>query len=263
MFKHPIVRTFFYAGYTFLYVPIILIMVYSLNAAPTLVWQGHSWRWYGELLRNQALWKAAVTSLRIALVSASASVVLGTACASLWTRPSRAHASLGMLATMPLVIPEIVMGLSLLLTFVGLDSFFGWPQRGTVTVTIAHTLVGAAYVTAIVRARLASLDPTLTEAALDLGARPYHVFFLIKFPLIVPALIASWLVAFVLSFDDVVLASFTSGPGTTTLPLMIFSSIKVGYTPQINALATLIVIFVTGLIALAGGAMYRRQKSFS
>lgn len=256
----PFVRFFFYAGFAFLYIPIFLIILYALNDSETPAWHHASLRWFFSLFRNEGLWQGAMTSLKIAVVSASLSVLLGTVCATLWARPQRPHASLGLMATMPLVIPEIVTGLSLLFLFVGMQSLIGWPQPGILTITMAHTTLGAAYVTSIVRARLTQLDPTLSEAALDLGATPLQVFTLIKFPLIIPSLVASWLIAFVLSFDDVILASFTSGPGTTTLPLMIFSSIKVGYTPQINALAACIVVMVS-VLTMAGGYIFYRKDT--
>lgn len=257
---HRLLTFLFYAGYAFLYIPIILIIVYALNGSDTLVWQGASLKWFRALLDNGLLWQGAMTSTKIALMSATLSVLLGTVCATLWTRAHRPHRLLGAMASMPLVIPEVVTGLALLFLFVGMHTVLGWPTPGMMTVTAAHTSLGAAYVTAIVRARLGQLDPKLTEAGLDLRATPLQVFWLIKFPLIVPSLVASWLIAFIISFDDVVLASFTSGPGTTTLPLMIFSSIKVGYTPQINALAACIVLMVSVLIMGAGFLFYRKDR---
>jgi putrescine transport system permease protein len=188
-------------------------------------------------------------------------VLLGTLCASAWTRKPEGHPFLGFLATTPLVIPEIITGLSLLMLFVWLSDHLGFPQRGMFSVIIAHTTLGVAYVTTIVRTRLLSIDPTLAEAALDLGARPYRVFFLIKFPLLRSSLVASWLIAFIVSFDDVVLASFTAGPGTTTLPIMILSTLKIGHTPQINALATCIVVMASILIMSAGYVMYQKTPS--
>jgi putrescine transport system permease protein len=255
------VKLFFYFGYIFLYTPIFLIIAYSLNASQTIVWQGISWKWYQSLLQNELLLDGTITSFKIALISASLAVVLGTVCAHLWTSPPHKKKGLGFLATTPLVIPELVSGLSLLSFFVWMETHLGWPQRGMLTIIVAHTTLGAAYVTAIVRARLSFIDPSLSEAALDLGASPYKVFFLIKLPLVFPSLIASWLIAFIISFDDVVLASFTSGPGTTTLPLVIFSSIKVGYTPQINALATCITVMVSLFIMAAGYIFYRKDSS--
>jgi putrescine transport system permease protein len=198
-------------------------------------------------------------SFKIAFISATFAVILGTTCAHLWTKERHNHHILGLMTTIPLVIPELITGLSILLLFVWSENTFGWPPRGMWTVIAAHTTLGAAYVTAIVRARLLNLDPTLSEAALDLGARPAKVFFLIKMPIIIPSIIASWLIAYIISFDDLILVSFTSGPGITTLPLRIFSSIKVGYTPEINALATCITGMVSLLIMTAGYTLSKKE----
>ncbi len=258
--SHRLIKIFFYFGYIFLYTPILLIIIYSFNKSNTILWQGVSLRWYRSLFQNDALLESCLISLKIAVLSATLSVSLGTLCASAWTRKDNQSFLLGFLATMPLVIPEIIMGLSLLNLFVWMRDHIGWPKGGLFTVIIAHTTLGSAYVTAIVRARLLAIDPTLNEAALDLGARPYQVFFFIKFPLIRPTLIASWLIAFILSFDDVVLASFTAGPGATTLPLVIFSSIKNGCTPQINALATCTIVMAALLIMTTGFIIYRKEE---
>lgn len=254
--KHRIVNIFFYGGYVFLYLPILLVIVYSFNASSSLSWGGLSLKWYRELMHQHGLLDSLVISLKIAVISATFSVILGTLCASGW---SHHHKALGFFSTMPLVIPEVVLGLALLLFFFWVQVQTGWPPRGMLTVVVAHTTLGMAYVTAMVRARLIGMDPLLREAALDLGARPYKVFLRITLPLLAPVLFASWLIAFILSLDDVILASFTSGPGTTTLPLLIFSSLKVGYSPQINALATCIVLVVSLLIAIAGW-VYQKKK---
>lgn len=260
MRHHPWIRFFFYAGYLFLYLPIILTILYSLNHSKTIAWGGLSLRWYQVLFKNQALWQSAMVSFKIAMISATLAVILGTMCAHLWTKDRQNHHILGLMSMVPLVIPELITGLSILLLFVWSENTFGWPPRGLWTVIAAHTTLGAAYVTAIVRARLLNLDPILSEAALDLGARPGKVFFLIKLPIIIPSIIASWLIAYIISFDDLILVSFTSGPGITTLPLMIFSSIKVGYTPQINALATCITGMVSLVIMTAGYTLYKKER---
>jgi putrescine transport system permease protein len=257
---HHWIRLFFYMGYVFLYLPIILTILYSFNHSQTIAWTTFSLRWYRVLFKNQALWQSAMVSLKIALISATIAVILGTVCAHLWTKEQHNHNALGLLAMVPLVVPELITGLSILLLFVWSENTFGWPPRGIWTVITAHTTLGAAYVTAIVRSRLLNLDPALSEAALDLGALPSKVFFLIKLPIIIPSIIASWLIAFIISFDDVVLASFTSGPGITTLPLRIFSSIKVGYTPQINALAACITGMISILIMSAGYALHKKES---
>lgn len=249
----------FYFGYIFLYLPILLILLYSFNRSPNLSWQGFSFHWYKALWNHDSLWKSAHVSLKIAIASATFAVLLGLFCAHSWSKIPRNNKMLGFLATLPLVIPELVLGLSILMLFVWMDRMFSWPQRGFPSVIAAHTTLGSAYVMAILRARLASLDATLSEAALDLGARPNHVFFLIKLPLIFPALLASWLIVFIVSFDDVVLASFTSGPGTTTLPLRIFSSLKVGYTPELTALASCIVLMVSFFIVIIGCIFSRKE----
>lgn len=261
MTSHRFIKTFFYLGYVFLYLPILLIVIYSFNKSRTVIWEGLSFHWYKILFQNSKLFEGTMNSFKIAVLSATLSVILGTLCASAWTRRYKKHSFLGFLAITPLIVPEIVTGLSLLLLFVWMNAHIGWPQKGLLTIIAAHTIVGTAYVTAIVRARLLCIDPAFSEAALDLGALPYKVFFLIKFPLIRASLIASWLIAFILSFDDVVLASFTAGPGTTTLPLMIFSTIKIGYTPQINALATCIIIMASVIIMVAGYIINRKESS--
>lgn len=254
------IKILFYFGYIFLYAPILLIVLYSFNKSPNLSWQGFSFHWYKTLWQDTVLWQSAQISIKIALASASLAVLLGLFCAHSWSKIPQKNKILGFLSTLPLVIPELILGLSILMLFVWMDRMFSWPKRGFLSVITAHTTLGSAYVTAILRARLASLDPTLTEAALDLGARPKHVFFLIKMPLIFPALLASWIIVFIVSFDDVVLASFTSGPGTTPLPLRIFSSLKVGYTPKLTALASCIVLMVSFFIIVIGCIFSRKEQ---
>lgn len=260
--KHPFGTFFFYMGFCFLYLPIFLVMIYSFNASGTLEWSSFSWKWYQELFRNEGFWEGTITSFQIALTSATMATILGTLCALQSSKKNHPHRLLGYMSTMPLVIPEIITGLSLLLFFVGCQNIFGFPQRGFWTIVVAHTTLGAAYGTAIIRTQLLELDPSLSEAALDLGARPYGVFFLVKLPIIFPSLMASWLISFILSFDDVVLASFTSGPGNNTLPLVIFSSLKMGSNPQLNALATCIVLMVSAMMILTGLFIYKKSSNF-
>ncbi len=255
--KNKVMSMLFYVGYGFLYLPIILVVLYSFNKSSSTDWGGFSLKWYYSLLQYKGIQKSLWTSLNIAFISATFSIILGTMCASGWMNR---HGTLSFLSTLPLVIPEVVLGLSFLLFFFSMQASFGWPPRGMWTIISAHTVLGSAYVTTIVRTRMVHMDSLLREAALDLGARPYKVFFLITFPILAPVLFASWLIAFIISFDDVILASFTSGPGTTTLPLLIFSSLKVGYSPRINALATCIVVAVSLLIMMAG-IFYQRKKS--
>ena len=235
-------------GYAFLYVPVLLLIVYSFNESRLVtVWSGFSTKWYGELLRNQQLLDAAWLSIRIAATNATFAVVLGTLAANALVRHGRfrGRGAFELLLTAPLVMPDVIIGLSLLLLFVAMQQTIGWPDgRGFTTITIAHLTFSMAYVAVVVRARLAQMDRSLEEAAMDLGARPLTVYLRITLPLIAPALLSGWLLAFTLSLDDLVIASFVSGPGSTTLPMVVYSSVRMGVSPQINALATLIVLFV-------------------
>ena len=241
-------------GYAFLYVPLVLVVVYSFNDSRiATIWGGFSTRWYGELLRNDQVLDAAWLSLRIAATSATLATILGTMAGLALARFGRFRGRTlfsGMI-TSPMVMPEVITGLSLLLLFVSLQQLTGWPgQRGFSTITIAHTTFSMAYVAVIVRSRLAAMDESLEEAAMDLGGRPLRVVFDITLPLIAPAMVAGWLLAFTLSLDDLVIASFVSGPGSSTLPMYIFSKVKLGVSPDINALATLIIAFVSvGVLA--------------
>ena len=242
-------------GYAFLYIPLVSVIVYSFNDSRlATVWGGFSTRWYGELLRNEQVLDAAFLSLRIAGVTATLATILGTIAGMALARFGRfrGRALFSGMITSPLVMPEVITGLSLLLLFVSLQQLTGWPaQRGFTTITIAHTTFALAYVTVIVQSRLAAMDESLEEAAMDLGGRPLGVVFDITLPLIAPAMIAGWLLAFTLSLDDLVIASFVSGPGGSTLPMLIFSKIRLGVTPDINALATLIIAVVTVGVLIA------------
>lgn len=249
-------------GYAFLYVPIIAMIVYSFSASRlATVWGGFSTRWYGQLFANEQLMTALGRSLTIAAVSASAAVCLGTASGLVLSRfgkvPGRGLLSL--MNSSPMVMPDVMLGLSSLLLFVALQGLLGWPERGMGTIMLAHITLTACYVTVVARSRMAALDDSLEEAAMDLGARPWRVFFLITLPLIAPALLAGWLLAFTLSLDDLVIASFTSGPGASTLPMVIYSKVKLGVTPEINALATLIVSAVGVGVIIAGVLLHRRE----
>jgi putrescine transport system permease protein len=230
-------------GYAFLYLPIAVLVVFSFNHSPLLTqWSGFSLRWYAALLDNQRLLSAAGLSLAIAAVSASFATVLGTAAglAMARLRRFRGRRALGGALAALLVMPEILTGVTLLLLFVAAERVVGWPgERGAVTVAIAHATFAMAYVATLVQARLADQDPALEEAAADLGARPADILFSVTLPLLAPAIAAGWLLAFTLSLDDLVVASFVSGPGATTLPMMVFASVRLGLSPQINALATL------------------------
>ncbi len=246
-------------GYLFLYGPIVSVVVYSFNASRLVtVWAGFSTRWYGELLHNEQIKDAALVSLSIALMAATGALILGTLAGYGLTRFARfrGRALFAVLTTSPLVLPEVITGLSLLLLFVALERLIGWPAgRGMLTITIAHITLGLSFVAIIVAARLESFDIALEEAALDLGARPFKVFAVITLPLIAPALAAGWLLAFTLSLDDLVIASFTTGPAATTLPMVIFSSVRMGVSPQINALATLILLLVAVVVIAASRLM--------
>lgn len=253
--QHTLLVGALIGGYAFLYVPILLLILFSFNESRLVtVWTGASTRWYGELLRNERVLDAAWLSIAVAATSATLAVALGTPAGFALARYGRFRLRwlfAGMLAA-PLVMPEVITGLSLLLMFVSLDQAIGWPAtRGFTTIVIAHATLGMAFVAVIVQARLAGTDRAIEEAAADLGARPRTVFFVITIPMIAPALIAGWLLAFTLSLDDLVIASFVTGPGATTLPMVIFSSVRLGLSPQVNALAAIIVLVVAVLAALA------------
>jgi putrescine transport system permease protein len=260
----PFLAVMMVVGYAFLYVPIASVVIYSFNASRLVtVWAGFSTRWYGELARNEAIQSATLISLEIAVIAASGALVLGTLAGYALQRYRRfpSRALFGTLVTAPLVMPEVITGLSLLLLFVALEQATGWPEgRGILTIAIAHITLGTAFVAVVVEARLAAFDRSLEEAALDLGARPAKVFLVITLPLIAPALVAGWLLAFTLSLDDLVIASFTAGPSSTTLPMVIFSSVRLGVSPQINALATLFLLAVAVLVTIAGRLMADRRS---
>ncbi|MCS6855454.1 MAG: ABC transporter permease subunit [Elioraea sp.] len=236
-------------GYAFLYIPIALLVVLSFNDSRLItVWSGFSFRWYVALWHNERLIEAAVLSLRIAAVSATGATVIGMAAGFALARfgAFRGRGLFGAMVAAPLVMPDVITGLSLLLLFVALAESVGWPsERGVTTVTIAHVTFAAAYVAVVVQSRLSDFDRSLEEAALDLGARPWQVFLLITLPLIAPALASGWLLAFTLSLDDLVIASFTSGPGASTLPMVVFSALRLGLTPELFALATVIIAVVS------------------
>ncbi|MFQ6554801.1 ABC transporter permease subunit [Pseudomonas sp. Lb2C1-1] len=236
-------------GFLFIYAPMLILVIYSFNASKLVtVWGGWSIKWYVGLLDNSQLMGAVVRSLEIACYTAIAAVALGTLAAFVLTRIThfKGRTLFGGLVTAPLVMPEVITGLSLLLLFVAMAQMIGWPQeRGIVTIWIAHTTFCAAYVAVVVSARLRELDLSIEEAAMDLGARPWKVFFLITIPMIAPSLAAGGMMSFALSLDDLVLASFVSGPGSTTLPMEVFSAVRLGVKPEINAVASLILLAVS------------------
>ena len=241
-------------GFVFLYVPILLLMLYSFNESKLVtVWGGFSTKWYGELMQNEAMLSAAWVTLQVAFFSATLAAVLGTMAAMVLVRAGRVKGRTlfsGMVYA-PLVMPEVIIGLSLLLLFVAMQGLIGWPgSRGILTIIIAHSTFGAAYAAVVIQSRLVDMDLSIEEAAQDLGAKPVRVFFDVTLPVIAPSLVSAWLLAFTLSLDDLVVASFVSGPGASTLPMVIFSKVRLGVTPEINALATLLI----GAVALAAGA---------
>ncbi|WP_142847633.1 ABC transporter permease subunit [Telmatospirillum sp. J64-1] len=251
-------------GYAFLYGPILSLIVYSFNESRLVtVWGGFSTKWYGELLQNQKLLDAAFLSLKIAALTATGAVVLGTLAALVLVRFGRfrGRTLFSGMVTAPLVMPEVITGLALLLLFVALEQLVGWPSgRSMTTIVLAHVTFTMAFVTVVVQSRLAQMDRSIEEAAMDLGARPFKVFMVITLPMIAPSLIAAWLLAFTLSLDDLVIASFVSGPGSTTLPMVVFSSVRLGVTPEINALATIIVALVAVGILVAARIQHRQDK---
>jgi putrescine transport system permease protein len=244
------------ACYAFLYAPIAFLIAFSFNTSRMVtVWTGFSTRWYVALWHDETMISAALLSLRIAAVSASIALVIGTLAGYALDRFAgfRSRGAFQIALATPLVLPEVITGLSLLLLFVTLEQLMGWPAgRGAGTVTIAHASVSVAYVAVVVRARLADTGTTLEEAAMDLYASPWRAFALVTLPLLAPALLSGWLLAFTLSMDDVVVASFTSGPGASTLPMVVFSATRLGATPEIYALATVIVVVAAGILVGAG-----------
>lgn len=250
-------------GYAFLYVPILSVVVYSFNESRLVtLWGGFSLRWYRALLESDEVLNAALLSLQVAVVSATVATVFGTLAGLALQRIGRfkGRTLLTGMITSPLVMPEIITGISLLFLFISLTDWIGWPgARGPTTITIAHITFSMAYVAVVVRSRLSGMDESLEEAAMDLGGRPLRVFFDITVPAIAPAMISGWLLAFTLSLDDVVIASFVSGPGATTLPMLIFSKVKLGVTPDINALATVIIALVS--LGVITAALLTRKKN--
>lgn len=250
-------------GYLFLFIPILSVVFYSFNASRLVtVWGGFSTKWYGELVQDDRVLDALKLSIGIAVTASTGAVIIGTLAAYGLTRfgKFRGRSLLSGLVTAPLVLPEVTTGLSMLLLFVLMEKLTGWPQgRGATTIAIAHITFAVAYATVVIQARIANLDPALEEAAADLGARPIATFFSVVLPLIAPSLAAAWLLSFSLSLDDFIITAFVSGPGSTTLPLLIYSSVKLGVNPEINALGTLI-IATASLVALTATVLRRRAE---
>jgi putrescine transport system permease protein len=250
-------------GFAFFYVPILSMIVYSFNASRlATVWGGFSTKWYVSLWSNDKVIDALILSLNIALVSATLATILGTMAAIALVRMGkfRGRTLFSGLVTAPLIMPEVITGVSALIFFLLLAQWIGWPaQRGFTTITLAHITFSMVFVTTIVQARLLQFDRAIEEAAMDLGSKPWQVLFDITLPVISPAVLSGWLLAFTISLDDVVITSFTTGPGSTTLPLLIWSKVKLGVTPDINALATLMVLAVGLGVVIAGIVMNRAE----
>lgn len=251
-------------GFAFFYIPILSMMVYSFNGSRlATVWGGFSTKWYVSLLSNKQVLAALVLSLKIAVVSATCATILGTMAGFVLARfrRFRGRTMFSGLVTAPLIMPEVITGISLLMFFILMANWTGWPgTRGFTTVTLAHITFSMVFVATVVQARVAQADRSIEEAAMDLGARPWQVLRDVTLPTIFPAILSGWLLAFTISLDDVVITSFTTGPGSTTLPLLIWSKVKLGVTPDINALATITVVVVGLGVALAGIIMLRAEK---
>ncbi len=251
-------------GYAFLYIPILTVVVFSFNESKLVTsWSRFSTKWYSSLWDNEGLLEAVWASLKIATMSASVALILGTLAAVMMVRFAafRGRMLFSGLVSAPLIMPDIITGLAMLMLFVSTEQLIGWPaHRGLMTITLAHITLATAYVYLVVKARLQDFDLSIEEAAQDLGAKPAKVFMVITLPMIAPALLSGWLLAFALSLDDLVIASFLSGPGATTLPMLIFSSIRLGLNPEINALATIIVALVSMVVLIAGVVVYKRGR---
>jgi len=239
--------------YLFLYLPIVTLVVYSFNDSKMVtLWGGFTLKWYGEIVRDREIVEGFLLSLRIALMTACASVVLGTlaAFAMVRYRNFRGRTLFSGMMNAPLVMPEVIVGLSLLLMLVSVQRLTGFPERGVLTIWLGHTLLGMAYAAVVVQSRLLEIDRSLEEAGMDLGCRPWQVFWLVTLPMISQSLVSAWLLTFTISLDDVVLSAFLSGPGSTTLPIVIFSRAKLGLSPTVNAVASLMILVVSiGVVA--------------
>jgi len=253
--------------FAFLYVPILSMVLFSFNYSKLVtVWDAANsptLKWYGLLFQNDQIMGAAWLSIKIATLNACISVVLGTLAGLVLARFGRfrGRTLLAAMTTAPLVMPEVITGLAMLLLFVAMEQLIGWPAgRGVTTITIAHVTFSMAYVTVIIQSRLANFDDSLEEAAMDLGARPAKVFWRITLPLIMPAIVSGWLLAFTLSWDDVVISQFVAGPSSTTLPMVIFSKVRLGVSPDVNALATLMVLIVATGVVVSAFVMQRQEK---
>ncbi|MYM86623.1 ABC transporter permease subunit [Rugamonas sp. FT82W] len=248
-------------GYLFLYLPIVVLVVFSFNSSrQDMVWSGFSTQWYEALMNDSEIISGFGLSLRIALLTACSSVVLGTFAAFVLNRYQRfaGRTLFSGMVSAPLVMPEVIIGLSLLLMLVSVQKAFGFPERGLVTIWLGHTLLGMAYAAVVVQSRLQEMNKSLEEAAMDLGCRPFQVFFLVTLPNITQALGSAWLLTFTLSLDDVVLSAFLSGPGSSTMPIVIFSRARLGLDPRVNAVAALTILVVS--IGVIGSSLYMARN---
>ncbi len=261
--QSPLLMTVLAIGVALLYIPMLVMIGYSFNSSPLVgVWGGFSTHWYSALAGNDQLKSAAWLSLRVGFVAATAAMVLGTLAAVALVRFRSFHGRLALTAMVnaPLVMPEIITGITQLLLLISMLHLLGWPHRGFLTIVLAHVTFCTAYVTVTVQSRLGTADRSLEEAAMDLGAGPVRAFFDTTLPIIAPALASSWLLSFTLSLDDLVISSFVSGPGASTLPMVIYSKVKLGVSPDVNALATLIIALVGTGVLIAGVLMRRAER---
>lgn len=257
-------RTVLIIGFLFLYIPIVGPVVYSFNESKLVTaWSGFSLKWYGVLFHDNEMLVAALLSLKLAVIAATASLIAGTWAGFVLARMGRfwGYTFFTGMINAPLVIPIVIQGISLLLLFVSMKQIFGWPEnRGLLTMAIGHVMLCMSFVAIVIRSRLTELNKALEEAAFDLGARPFKVFFVITLPLISQALLSGWLLSFTVSIDDVILSAFLSGPGYTTLPLVIFSRVRLGLNPEMNALATLFMVCVTVGVVIANWVTLRNER---
>jgi putrescine transport system permease protein len=256
-------QTVLFSGIALLYLPILVLIAYSFNASPLVnVWSGFSTRWYSALLHNRQMLESALLSLEVAVAASTGAVILGTLASVALVRFARFRGRLLLtgMVNAPLVMPEIITGITQLLLFVSMVQLIGWPHRGFTTIVISHITFCTAYVTVTVQSRLAAADRSLEEAAMDLGASPARAFMEVTLPIIAPAIISSWLLCFTLSLDDLVISSFVAGPGASTLPMVIYSKVKLGVSPDVNALASVIVCAVGACVLAAGYLMVRSDR---
>jgi len=250
-------------GYLFLYIPIIMLIVYSFNdSAQDMIWQGFTWRWYAALMDDAEIISGFILSLKVAALAATTSVVLGTGVAYVlnYYRNFPGRALFKGMASAPLVMPEVIIGLSLLLMLIGMENAFGFPERGLPTLVFGHTVLGVAYAAVVVESRLKEINKSLSEAAMDLGCKPYQVFGLVTLPTISQALASAWLLTFTLSLDDVVISSFLTSPGYSTLPIVIFSRARLGLDPRVNAIAALTIFAVTIAVVILSLHLARKER---